>query len=194
MTWMLTATGACIDLRFIAADAIRLEDIAHHLSQLNRFGACARPYSVAEHSLLVVQIMEHAGVTSPHVLMAGLMHDAHEAYTSDLSTPMKDAVGPAWHAVENRVKHAVRRHFSVLVASQSGAQAIKAADLTALSTERAQLMPPDGPDWPCTRMHPPISWAVLADRLRMSWEDWRQAFIDKHDELDHARHEDPRAS
>ena len=191
MTWMLTATGACLDLQFIAQDAIRIEDIAHHLSQINRFtGACIRPYSVAEHSLLVVQIMEDRGVINPHVLMAGLLHDAHEAYCTDLSTPMKAAVGPSWYAVENRVKHAVRQHFAVLVASQSGAHSIESADLAALSTERAQLMPPDGPEWPCTRMHPPISWVHLDSRHHWTWQDWRQAFLDKYAELEHLRHGD----
>lgn len=191
MTWMLTSSGALLNLRFIADDAIRVEDIAHHLAQINRFtGACARPYSVAEHSLLVVQIMEHMGISNPHALLAGLMHDAHEAYTTDLSTPMKDAVGAAWHAVENQVKHAVRRKFALLVASQVAAHGIEIADLTALSTERAQLMPPDGPEWPCTRMHPPVPWVRLSDRLHMTWQDWRQAFLDKHAELEDARRED----
>lgn len=188
MTWMLTATGACIDLRFIAQDAIRIEDIAHHLAQLNRFtGAATRPYSVAEHSLLVVEILEHMGHTSPTVLLAGLLHDAHEAYTSDLSTPMKQAVGSGWHAVETQVEHAVQMQFAVVAATRANADLIKRADLTALSTERAQLLPPDGPEWPCTRMHPPADWVDLQSRAAFTWQDWRQAFIDRFLELNAAR-------
>lgn len=58
MTWMLTATGAAIDLRFMPPAQISLLDIAHHLARLDRFaGACSRPYSVAEHSLLVCDIL-----------------------------------------------------------------------------------------------------------------------------------------
>lgn len=188
MTWMLTATGACLDLRFIAADAICIDDVAHHLSQLNRFtGAACRPYSVAEHSLLVVQILEHAGETSPHVLQAALLHDAHEAYTSDLSTPMKQRVGTSWHAVEQQVAHAVRQRFGVLVPSKIAATRIQDADLTALSTERAQLMPDRGPEWACTVMHPPVDWVRLSERLHMTWQDWRQAFLDRYQELEFAR-------
>ena len=75
MTWMLTATGATVDLRWMAAEDISILDIAHHLAQINRYtGACSRPYSVAEHSLLVCEIMERElGVSSPHALLAGLM-------------------------------------------------------------------------------------------------------------------------
>jgi hypothetical protein len=189
MTWMLTATGATIDLRLVAPEQIRLADIAHHLAQLNRYtGACSRPYSVAEHSLLVCEIAEREiGIRSPSVLLAALLHDAHEAYTADLSSPMKQAIGAAWHEVENRVAWSVRRRFGVLVASTSAAKDIRWADLCALSTERAQLMPPCGPEWPVSVTHPPLGWARLDGRDAMAWQDWRQAFIDRFAELDYAR-------
>lgn len=189
MTWMLTSTGRTVDLRFIGAEMICIEDIAHHLAQINRFtGACLRPYSVAEHSLLVVQILEdHMGITHPSALLAALLHDAHEAYTADLSTPMKQAVGAGWHAIELQVQHAVQRNFAISVASQAHADIIKRADLTALSTERAQLLPPDGPPWACTHMHPPITSIHLADRHAFTWQDWRQAYVDKFMELDALR-------
>jgi hypothetical protein len=190
MTWMLTATGACLDLQFIAADAISVLDIAHHLAQIARFtGAGCRPYSVAEHSLLVVEIMQREmGIRSPHILLAGLMHDAHEAYTNDLSTPMKQAVGDAWSTVENRVAYAVHQRFALITAMAAGRDAIRHADLTALSTERAQLLPPGGPDWACAASHPAIGWYRMADRSQMEWHDWRQAFLDRFAELDSARY------
>ena len=72
MSWMLTATGQQFDLRFIDDASISLIDIAHHLSQINRYsGACSRPMSVAEHSLFVLAIVESALPTaSPAVLLA----------------------------------------------------------------------------------------------------------------------------
>ena len=189
MTWMLTATGACLDLQFIAADAISILDIAHHLAQVNRFtGAARRPYSVAEHSLLVCDIMQRdMGILSPHLLLAGLMHDAHEAYTNDLSTPMKQAVGDSWASVENRVAHAVHKRYDLISAMTAARDAIHHADLMALSTERAQLMPVAGPAWPCLTSHPPASWCSLTDREHFTWADWRQAFLDRFGELNFAR-------
>lgn len=189
MTWMLTATGATVDLRWMAAEDISILDIAHHLAQINRYtGACSRPYSVAEHSLLVCEIMERElGVSSPHALLAGLMHDAHEAYTQDVSSPMKAILGDGWAATEERIAHGVRRRFGIAVASASSRADIRAADLTALSTERAQLLPPGGPDWPVSTSHPPVGWVRLADRAGMDWQDWRQAYLDKFAELNYAR-------
>ena len=185
MTWMLTANGACLDLQFIADDAIDINDIAHHLAQINRFtGACMRPYSVAEHSLLVVQIMERElAITSPLMLLAGLMHDAHEAYTTDLSSPMKQVVGAAWRTVEARVEHAVAKRFCLLSARVLARTAVHKADLLALSTERAALMPPAGPDWAVTAAYPPLTWPQLEAREHFTWADWRQAFLDRFAEL-----------
>ena len=188
MTWLLTASGATFDLRFIAAANISLLDIAHHLAQINRFtGACARPYSVAEHSLLVCQLLEHAGYTNPALLQAALMHDAHEAYTSDMSSPMKQVLGNAWAAEENRIQHSVLRRFGCYTAFTAWRTPIHNADMQALATERAQLLPPGGPEWPVTASHPPAGWIDLTSRAAFTWLDWRQAFLDKFAELQYAR-------
>lgn len=191
MTWMLTASGANVDLRFIAQGTIDILDIAHHLAQINRFtGACSRPYSVAEHSLLVCELVERAiGIlpADPSVLLAALMHDAHEAYTTDLSSPMKQIVGAAWSMEEQRIQHAVLKRFELLTASTSARTLIHWADLTALSTERAQLLPPGGIDWPVSRTHPPCDWWRFDERAEFTWLDWRQAFLDRFSELQFAR-------
>jgi hypothetical protein len=189
MTWMLTATGATVNLEWVAASSISLLDIAHHLAQINRFtGACSRPYSVAEHSLLVVEIMERdLAIRSPHALLAGLLHDAHEAYTQDLSTPLKRVLGPEWARTEGRIANAVRERFNVSAARAGAWDDIHRADLIALATERAQLLPPGGPEWASLDGHPPVTWVRLADRAGMGWADWRQAFIDKFAELNYAR-------
>lgn len=189
MTWMLTATGATVDLRWLRGDDISLLDIAHHLAQINRYtGACSRPYSVAEHSLLVCEIAERElAIRSPSVLLAMLMHDAHEAYTADLSSPMKQVLGAAWADTEHRVAWNVHQRFGICVASASAAADIRWCDLAALSTERAQLMPPCGPQWAVSVTHPPLAWARLDGRDAMTWQDWRQAFLDKFAELHYAR-------
>jgi hypothetical protein len=188
MSWMLTATGAKLDLRWLDADSISLLDIAHHLAQLNRYtGACCRPYSVAEHSLLVVQLLEHDGETQPALLQAALMHDAHEAYTADLSSPMKQVVGPAWDIEETRIQRAVLQRFGLADAYCRYANVIKHADLLALSTERAALLPPGGPQWPVQHTHPPARWVDLHSRAGLDWADWRAAFIDKFAELTEQR-------
>jgi hypothetical protein len=76
---------------------------------------------------------------------------------------------------------------TAIVASTTARADVHWADLTALATERDQLLPPGGPDWPVTASHPPIGWLRLADREHMEWTDWRQAYLDKFAELDYAR-------
>ena len=189
MTWMLTSTGQAVDLRFIGPECVSVLDIAHHLSQLNRYtGAAKRPYSVAEHSLLVCEILERErGERDPQVLLAALMHDAHEAYTADLSTPMKAVVGEAWRREEKRVEDAVLHRFGLQSVMAHQRDAVRWADLTALSTERDALLPPAGPPWPVTTSHPPITWWDFDARAKFTWTDWRSAFMDRFAELHYAR-------
>jgi len=188
MTWMLTANGSVVNLRTMERDSIRLLDIAQHLAQINRFtGACCRPESVAEHSLFVCQLMEEAGIRDPSALLAGLMHDAHEAYTSDLSSPMKELIGEAWAKEERRIQISVLDRFGLVGAFQVWHAEIKHADTVALSTERTQLLPPVGPIWPATTSHPPVTWRRFDQSATFTWRDWRDTFVEKFGELNFAR-------
>lgn len=191
---MLTACGNEVDLRHPQVQTITLADISHHLAQINRYtGACRRPYSVAEHSLLVLEIVERVMHMDVHGRMAALMHDAHEAYTNDVSTPAKGQIGEAWHQFEGRLQRTVLSAFGLHGATHLHAHAIKQADLIALATERAQLLP-TGPGtslWPCLVHVQPVTWVDLmaAERGQMRWTDWRDRFADAADALDYGRNE-----
>lgn len=188
---MLTATGRALDLLNPHPDDLSVLDIAHHLAQTPRYnGAALRPCSVAEHSLLVAEIMERQhGVRSPSVLLCGLMHDAHEAYVGDITTPVKQTLGPYWAALERRLQVAVLRRWQLLTAYTASADLVRHADLVALSTERSQLMPQGGPEWPVLRSHPPVDWYSCRDRASLRWEEWRDLFIERFAELHAARQE-----
>lgn len=191
---MLTATGNEVNLRYPQVRSITLADISHHLAQINRYtGACRRPYSVAEHSLLVLDIVERVMTLDLHGRMAALMHDAHEAYTQDLSTPAKGQVGDAWHSFEGRLQRTVLSAFALNAAAHHHAVAIKQADVIALATERAQLLPtgPDISPWPCLLHVQAVSWVDLMspERCAMTWADWRDRFKDSADALDFGRNE-----
>lgn len=187
MTWIITVTGAQVDLRALEPASISVLDIAHSLARQDRWnGHTSRPYSVAEHSLLVVDIMEHRyGVRHPITLLAGLMHDAHEYLTGDLSTPMKAIIGPAWTREETRIQHAVLERFGLLPTFIQNHHTIKSADLVALATERRDLMP-RGHEPLTVEWAEPAMWVDLRGRDGFTWEDWRQAFLDKFAELQHA--------
>lgn len=185
MTWMLTYTGATFDLRHADPAAISSLDIAHALSQLNRYtGHASRPYSVAEHSLLVVEILQRElCVHQPQVLLAGLMHDAHEAYTNDVATPMKQLLGEVWRVTEDHIQRQVLQRFGLMETYVRNQGIIKMADTIALATERRDLLPPTGAPWPVLQDVAPIDWLTLDAWDVMEWKDWRQAFIDRFAEL-----------
>jgi 5'-deoxynucleotidase YfbR-like HD superfamily hydrolase len=76
---------------------IDIADIAHALSITNRFGGHSRfPYSVARHSVLCSQ-----QAPDGYKLQA-LLHDATEAYISDIITPVK-LMFPEYCELENRI-------------------------------------------------------------------------------------------
>lgn len=84
--FILTYTGKKFTYDCITQDLIDIRDIAHALSHLCRFtGHTHMFYSVAQHSLLVSEKMPGG----PADKLVGLLHDAAEAYTNDLASPLK---------------------------------------------------------------------------------------------------------
>ena len=191
---IVTATAREIDLENpIHEGQIDLRSISHHLAQIVRFtGAARRPYSVAEHSLLVLEIYTRTGPHQATVdgMLAALLHDAHEAYCGDLATPHKLVLGAAWRAYETTWADVVRRAFGVHHASQTYAAQIHRADMIALATERRDLLHPDArTPWPGLHGVEPADWVDLMDpgRVKTTWLDWESRFRDAVDALDFAR-------
>ena len=192
MSTIVTASGREINLaRPVHAD-ITLYDISHGLGQINRFaGHCRRPYSVAEHSLLVADIAQRRYGLDVSGQLAALLHDGHEAYVGDVSSPVKQLLDDTWLHLEARIERTVRIAFGLLVACDMYRDIIKASDIVALATERMQLMPKSPTPWPILQGVEPADWVDLMDtgRQRMTWSDWASAFRDRADELDYARNQ-----
>ena len=191
---MLTATGAPFNLRRVNEADISALDIAHSLAQTNRFnGHTARPYSVAEHSLLVAELLERDfGVHDSAALLAALLHDGHEAYTGDMPTPIKHLLGFAWQDFEQPMENHVLHRFGVLRAARDYASLIKRCDIIALATERRDLLPATGPAWPVLEDVAPCTWVNLLQpsRTAYTWADWRDLFIERFGELHFGVHGD----
>lgn len=193
MTFIVTASGAELSVRYPRPEHITAATIAHSLAQVNRFtGHCMRPYSVAEHSLLVCEIVEREFGLDVHGRLAALMHDAHEAFCGDMHSPGKAEIGQPWHDWEQRWLLTVRTGFALHTASDKHAAAIRQADLMALATERRDLLPPSPSPWGYELQGiQPIGWVNLRsnERWDMSWHDWRQRWLDEYESLDYARNE-----
>ena len=83
--WMQTYSGRQFWPLDPRPEDIDIQDIAHALSMIPRYGGhCRRFYSVAEHSLLV---SENCRLLSAK--RAALLHDASEAYLVDIPSPIK---------------------------------------------------------------------------------------------------------
>ena len=141
-TWMQTAAGDAFDLLAPSARKILLADIAQALSRLNRFnGHSNRPWSVAAHSLLVSRVVYP---DDPETRLYALLHDAPEAYTGDLTSPVKAAVAaldPDFPAIWTRIERGIARqvHIAFGLDPDMPAEtvaAVKLADLQALELER----------------------------------------------------------
>lgn len=129
-TTMQTYTGRLVDLANFSHLDVRLPDISHSLSMINRFtGHTSSPYSVAQHSVYVSRLLPK------NLALWGLMHDASEAYLGDVATPLK-AMLPDYMALEQRVQKAIARAFGL---AWPMPDAVKRADLCALVSEKTEL-------------------------------------------------------
>jgi hypothetical protein len=147
-----TASGRYFDLATPRPADICLSDIAHALSNLCRFnGHTAQFYSVAQHSVIVSQI------APPELAFAALMHDAHEAYVGDVTSPIK-ALLPSYRILERVAARCVRRCFGVPLVMPIEVQR---ADLIALATEKRDIMSPLGGDWTCLHGIEPLPGHIL---------------------------------
>jgi hypothetical protein len=85
-----------------------IEDIAHALSNICRFtGHCNKFYSVAQHSQLLSLIV------SEGLAKAALLHDASEAYLTDIARPLKHLPQlEGYRKIERRTQIAIDNAFN----------------------------------------------------------------------------------
>ena len=106
MSCIRTYTGIMFDPLAPDPDLIDLVDIAHALSLLCRANGHFRTfYSVAQHS---VNCMEEARARghSRRVQLACLLHDASEAYLSDVTRPVKQEL-PRYLEIEEPLQNVI---------------------------------------------------------------------------------------
>ena len=138
--WMSTFTGKRFDPINPDVRTINIEDIAHALANLCRWGGhTSEFYSVAEHSYLVSKCCGEG------YELDGLLHDAAEAYVGDMLKPIKynSRLGAEFKKFESRVTAAIAQRFGL----GSEPPSVKIADMRVLMAEARDLMR-DPKDWP----------------------------------------------
>ena len=168
MDWIQTWTGKAFRPLQPDPGSIDIRDIAHALSLLCRFnGHCHQFYSVAQHSVAISHVVPAEDA------LWGLLHDAAEAYVSDLPRPVKRQV-PDFVAFEDRLLETIMAHYGLPWPMPA---AVKQADDILLATEQRDLM-----------AAPPAPWGLRTGPLPapivpMAAPDAEAAFLARFHEL-----------
>lgn len=181
MTHATMASGRIINLILPSPDTIDIHDIATGLATANRFnGATARrqsggvPYTVAQHSTVVSRLVEQLHV-EPLIALQALLHDAHEAITGDIITPVQEALGEGREyllALQRRLDIAIFAGLGVPWPDAESSNTIRFADRKAFATEWRDMMPgqiPDGHPAPANFHVKPVPWHKAEELFLKEW-------------------------
>lgn len=106
-------SGKMFDFDNFKDEDFCIDDIATHLSNICRFGGgVSKWYSVAEHSVRCSELLTNRGA-HPEYVFGALMHDAHEAYVGDITTPVKRLFGHDYTALVARLDRGICRRFDI---------------------------------------------------------------------------------
>lgn len=107
---MSTYTRRRINPLKMTPEDVDIRDIARALTMQCRYaGHVGRFYSVAEHSVFVSNALRGTGLE-----LAGLLHDAAEAYLGDLIRPLKHGpMGEAYLEAEEHVERCIAQAFGL---------------------------------------------------------------------------------
>lgn len=172
-TWQQTFTGVQFWPCDPRPEEVCIEDIAHALSLQCRFaGHCREPYSVAQHSVLVASWIWGETNGDRIAALAGLLHDAAEAYCVDVPRPLKPFL-EGYKNIEQGIAAAIAERFG-LRADVFEHPIVKRADEVLLMTEKRDLLGPSPAPWtfaqgvdvkPLFKVIEPWSWRDAEERF-----------------------------
>jgi uncharacterized protein len=174
VTFVITRSGFAVSLSAPHPATIQITDIALALSRTPRFnGHTSRAWSIADHSLLVLELLLAAQPDAPTPLrLAALLHDGHEAYAGDQVTPLQQELArrsgttPSARAIlrgiQGDIDAAIARAFG-FESALFHHPAVHQADQLAVAIEAQLLMPAHATAWQGLP-RPPEPLPVLATR------------------------------
>jgi 5'-deoxynucleotidase YfbR-like HD superfamily hydrolase len=168
--WIQTYQGEAfwpVDPHWFEVD---IHDIAHALALSCRWtGHCRTHYSVAQHSVHVMQLVKEQGgrrLTLKHALL----HDASEAYISDIARPTKPMLAN-YYEIEARLMKVILNSFGVV---NEMPQIVKDADTAVLYAEARDLMRPPPMSWqePVNVKHNGLETTLKYEKPIHPWPMW----------------------
>lgn len=142
--WQRMLSSRRLDLLDPSPLDVEISDIAHGLARVARWNGQTigeHAYSVAQHSLLVLQIFNRqepeAGIEQQ---MLTLLHDAPEYVIGDMISPFKAVMGGNYKLIEARLESAIHLRFTLPAhAPATLKKLIKRADQVAAFFEATRL-------------------------------------------------------
>ncbi len=115
MSCFAMTSGRLIDINNFNANDIDIEDIAHHLSKIQRFNGATPSnvsYTVGEHSINLANyfLAKFHPFCRDHLAAVALIHDASEAYMGDLISPVKEVL-PDYILKENAIQLLIKTKY-----------------------------------------------------------------------------------
>lgn len=141
MTYYITHSGRRIDIENISADDIFIDDIAHHLTKICRYGGALdldKHYSVAQHSIMLAKYAKREDY-SEHIQRLLLMHDATEAYLGDIVNGLKRLL-PDYKSIEWDVMNIIYDKYDLYTTTYTD-MIVKELDTRILLDECLAFMP-----------------------------------------------------
>lgn len=167
--WIQTYSGGCFYPLDPRPSEVEIVDIAHALGMSCRYGG---------HSLKFYSVAEHAYHVSFHVPpefgLWGLMHDAAEAYTTDLPRPLKHMI-PQWEGIESKIMYAICRRFDM---DTEEPKIVHEIDYRIVSDERAQIMAPCIRQWVASSRLEPLGVEIHCWSPEVAKEMFLERFYD----------------
>ena len=162
-TLMRTISGKCVDPLNFTADDLDIRDIAHALARQCRYnGHSFGHLSVARHSLWVSERLGDLYEGDKELRLAGLLHDAAEAYTGDLIRPLKHRPElAAFLEVEASIEQVIAEAYDVPL----GHSAIKEADVWVLTHIEVEARK----SWDSNAMDDKQKFLIEAHDLGINW-------------------------
>lgn len=139
MSFIMTYTKTRTNPADPKSEEIHIEDIAHALSMMCRAnGHFKRFFSVAQHSMNCALEAAARGY-SQKVQLACLLHDASEAYLSDITRPVKEEL-PQYRVLEARLQGMIYEKYIADELTQEEHSQIRQVDDAQLYYEFENLM------------------------------------------------------
>jgi 5'-deoxynucleotidase YfbR-like HD superfamily hydrolase len=177
--WITTYTGKQFSYTNLSPDNVDIEDIAHALSHISRFcGHLNHHYSVAQHCVILSEMVKKG------YELEALLHDATEAYLSDIPSPAKILL-PDFNALEDKIwKEAISVKFNL---ANYISQEVHDKDKILLLFEMFSFFDQDKrPDWVMETAES-MDLDIPEDIIPLSAQDAKQLFLEKFSTLETGR-------